>query len=128
MPPIFAAKGEIRNVAENTAVGTPIGKPVDTEDPEGHTLTYGLLKTEKDFDIVGSGTSTKQTTIDAESFTINKDTGQLYVKSPLDYDVKDLYKIVVTSSDGNLMGSVVVAVNVLDLQDEDSPPDCRRER
>jgi hypothetical protein len=39
LPPIFAGKRAIRNVAEKTASGAPIGAPVTAEDPEGDTLT-----------------------------------------------------------------------------------------
>jgi hypothetical protein len=120
LPPIFSEIREVRSVVENTAPGTPIGKPVTTNDPEGHTLVYGLLHTKKDYKLAGVPTTSAQATADAKHFTIDGVSGQLYTKGPLDYETKDLYKVVVAASDGNLLDSVVVVINVMDMQDEDA--------
>ena len=60
-----------REVAENTAAGQAIGDPVVAEDENGDILTYTL-----------SGT-------DADSFSIDRATGQLMTKGALDHETSD---------------------------------------
>ncbi len=71
-----------RSIAENSAAGTSVGKPVTATDTEGHTLTYSLAGT------------------DASDFDIDSATGQIKVKSALDYEAKASYSVEVNASDG----------------------------
>ena len=57
-----------RKVAENTAAGRPVGKPVTAEDPNEDPVTYAL---------VGP---------DAASFGIDAGTGQLRTRAALNYE------------------------------------------
>ena len=78
----FPTATATRSVYENTAAGKDIGAPFTATDTEGHTLTYSLTGT------------------DAASFDIAAFTGQLKVKSALDYETKTSYKVTVGVSDG----------------------------
>ena len=80
-PPQFSSATATRSVAENSASGTNIGAVVAATDPESDTLTYSL-----------SGT-------DASSFSISSTTGQITVKSALDYETKSRYSVTVNVSD-----------------------------
>ena len=74
-----------RSVAENTAVGQPVGAPVAAMDDDGHTLTYSL-----------GGT-------DAGSFDFDTGTGQIKVKSGVDLDYEGgprSYYVTVSVHDG----------------------------
>ena len=81
-PPIFT-EGEqtTRAIPENTTVGANIGAPVVATDEDNDPLTYTL-----------GGT-------DAAAFGILGTTGQLQTRTPLDYETKDTYAVVVTVSD-----------------------------
>ena len=71
-----------REVPENTAAGQPVGAPIVAKDPEGDTLTYTL-----------DGT-------DVTAFTIDRATGQLRTKDPLNKEtVDDSYTVMVTATD-----------------------------
>ena len=70
-----------RWVAENTASGQNIGRPVAAVDPDGDTLTYEL-----------SG-------IHAAHFAIDRSTGQLKTKGALDYERVRTYDLFVLVSD-----------------------------
>ena len=70
-----------RWVAENTASGQNIGRPVAAVDPDGDTLTYEL-----------SGTH-------AAHFAIDRSTGQLKTKGALDYERVRTYDLFVLVSD-----------------------------
>ena len=72
-----------REVAENTPAGTSIGAPVVASDPD--VLTYSLSSTNND--------------MDAESFDINRATGQLVTKSALNFEVEEEYEVTVTATD-----------------------------
>ncbi len=87
----------IRSIAENTGSDINIGSPISATDTE--TLTYTL-----------GG-------IDATSFSINSDTGQLFTKASLDYETKRVYTLVVTVSDGALTDTITVIINVIDIAD-----------
>ena len=82
IPPQFLANviGE-RDVDENTPAGVDIGAPVAATDRDGDQLTYTL-------DDAG-----------AESFDINRDTGQLQTKVALDYETTANYFVDVTATD-----------------------------
>ena len=68
-PPSFRQATAARNIRENTAAGMKIGGPVAAMDPDsGDILVYTLAGA------------------DAASFDIDKATGQLMTKAPLDFD------------------------------------------
>ena len=76
-----AAPGAVtRNVAENSGAGANVGSPVTaTANPNGYTLTHSL-----------SGT-------DASDFTIESSSGQIKVKSALNYESGNIsYRVTVT--------------------------------
>ena len=99
-PPIFdESPSTSRDVDENTSLGENIGEPVAATDPESDTLTYSL-------DVDG-----------AESFDINKDTGQLQTKADLDFETTATYSVTVTATDtagGTDTITVSITVNNLD--------------
>ena len=80
-----------RSVAENTAAKEDIVGLVavmDTEDPDGDTLTYGLSGTDAaSFDIVAVAAG-------------GQVGGQLQTKAELDYETKTSYMVMVTVTDG----------------------------
>ena len=79
--PVFADAMVTREVAENSAAGTPVGAPVTASDPNGETLTYSL-----------EGPN-------ADVFTIVPETGQIEVEAALDYELQASYALVVRASD-----------------------------
>ena len=102
-----------RSVAENTEEGQPIGAPVDATDADD-LLLYTL-----------GG-------VDAESFGIDRETGQLRTKAKLDYESKNVYMVVVTATDpAGATDSILVTINVTDVDDgatislvtAETPPD-----
>lgn len=82
----------IRTITENTIENTNIGSPVTATDADDDTLTYSL-----------SGTS-------AASFDIVPATGQLLTKAELDYEVKSVFPLTVTVSDGALSDTITVVI------------------
>ena len=76
---ITKGAGVTRSVAENSAAGTNVGAAVTaTSNPNNYTLTHTLSGTDAgDFDIVSSS-------------------GQIQVKSALDYETKTTYSVIVT--------------------------------
>ena len=99
-PPVFTdGSSTSRSVAENTGSGVDIGTPISATDTDGHTLTYSL-----------GGT-------DAAAFTINSTTGQLRTNASLDYEVKSIYVVSVTTSDGTLTDSITVTINITDVNE-----------
>ena len=78
----FNQSTETRSIAENSAAGTNIGAPVTATDTENDPLTYSLAGT------------------DASDFDIDSATGQIKVKSALDYEAKTSYSVTVQASDG----------------------------
>ena len=90
-----------RSVAENTDVGVNIGGAVSATDEDGDVLMYSL-----------SG-------VDAGSFSIVGTTGQLQTRTPLNYEEKSSYSVVVTVSDGNGgTDTIGVAIAVTDENDD----------
>ena len=103
-PPAFSSVTTSRSVAENTAAGENIGSPVTaTDDDPDDTLTYTL-----------SG-------LDASSFSINDETGQLMTGTPLDYEVKRSYSVTVTASDGTDSDEIQVTIDVIDVLPPSAP-------
>ena len=79
----FTKRGpEHRSVPENTASGVSIGQPLTATDAENDTLTYSL-----------GGT-------DVASLDIDRATGQLKTKDPLDHETKSSYTVTVSVHDG----------------------------
>ena len=92
-----------RTVAENTAKGVNIGKPVAATDADNDALTYTL-----------GGP-------DAKSFEIDNTTGQLKTSANLDHESKNTYTVTVTVSDGNAAITITVIIIIIDLDDQESP-------
>ena len=96
-----------RSVEENTDAGESIGQLIAAYDPNGDPLTYSL-------DAAG-----------AKLFDIDRATGQLLTKAPLDHEQRSSYSIVVTATDPFLAsGSVRVTITV---EDVDEPPELTGE-
>ena len=100
-PPTFVeSPSTSRDVDENTPPGEDIGEPVTATDPEDNTLTYSL-------DADG-----------AESFDINKDTGQLRTKADLDHEATATYFVTVTATDtAGATGTISVSITVNNLDE-----------
>ena len=69
-PPQFSEFSITRSVPENTVPGQPIGQPVSATDPDGDPLYYAILNG------------------DADMFAIDRRTGQIRTKAPLDFETK----------------------------------------
>ena len=93
-----------RMVRENTASGVDIGLPVSATDPYGgNVLAYSL-----------------DSTGDQAHFGIVTGSGQLQTRSPLDYESANTYTVTITVTDGSLTDSIVVTINIADLEPESS--------
>ena len=89
-----------RRVAENTQAGRNIGSPVRAGDDDDDLLIYTL-----------GG-------VDAAFFGISRNNGQLKTKAPLNYEVRNIYKVLVTATDpSGAMDSIQVTINVTDEDD-----------
>ena len=85
-------------MAENTPAGTYIDDPVSATDADPNdTLTYSL-----------SG-------LDASSFNIDDETGQLMTSVPLDYEDTRSYSVTVSASDGRDSAEIQVTISVTDM-------------
>ena len=85
-----------REIHEKEAVGSNVGEPVSAIDMDmGETLAYS---------IDGAG---------SETFNIDSGTGQLRIKTALDYLTKPSYTLKVLASDGSRVGSIIITVRVL---------------
>ena len=103
--PVFSdGRMATRSVAENSAAGVNIGTAVSATDVDSDTLTYSL-----------GG-------IDAASFSIDSETGQLKVKADLDHETQTSYSVTVTVFDGKPRGAVgiTVTINVTNVANEDN--------
>ena len=94
---------QTREVAENTPSGTNLGAPVAASDP-GDVLTYSLSQP------------------DADSFSINRVTGQLTTKAALDYEdvtnTNQQYIVTVTATDPfEVMAMAEVTITVTDVNE-----------
>lgn len=89
------------SVAENSANGTSIGTVVAT-DPDGNPLTYAIL--------AGNTGGT---------FALNANTGELTVANNtlLDFETNPTFNLWVRVSDGGLMDTAVITINVTDAND-----------
>ena len=102
--PVFTdGSSTTRSVAENTGAGVNIGRPVAATDANSadtnEILTYTL-----------SG-------IDAASFAIEQESGQLKTLAGLDYETKASYTVKVTVDDGSLIDEITVTINVTDVDE-----------
>ncbi len=103
--PTFSSKTATRNVNEGSAAGVNIGTPVSATDADAgdaNLLTYSL-----------SGT-------DAGLFNINRATGQLMVKAPLDYEGKASHIVTVKAEDPS--GESATITVTIGVNDVDEPP------
>ena len=90
----------VREVAENTEEGGSIGAPVNAQDEDDDLLIYTL------------------TGLDAASFEIGRNNGQLETKADLNYEVRSSYSVVVTATDPfGAMDSIQVTIEVTDEDD-----------
>ena len=117
-PPYFKEGDSAdREVLENTAAGTDIGRPVSAMDPNGDALTYSLSDTDTD----------------AGSFTIDRSSGQVRTSAALDYETKSTYTVTAQVTDGKdrdgnteqnpaIDDTIVVTINVTDVNDEPTFP------
>ncbi len=98
--------GASREIAENSAAGTPVGEPVAAVDADGDALSYTL-----------SG---------ASEFVIDAETGQISVAAGavLDHETVHSYSVTVSASDGSAEASVKVTIRVADVDEPPSRPDA----
>ena len=101
----FLAEGDqsdtaSRTVAENTEAGQNIGDPVSATDADGDLLIYTL-----------DGA-------DSRHFRIVRNSGQIRTRSPLNFEERSVYTVVVTATDGiGASDSIQVTINVTDQGD-----------
>ena len=89
-----------RRVVENTEAGQSIGTPVSAHDEDDDLLIYTL----------GGA--------DAESFGVERSTGQLLTKAPLNYEVRRSYAVEMVATDpSGASDRMLVTVNVTDEDD-----------
>ena len=89
-----------RKVAENAKAGRNIGSPLSAHDDDGDLLIYRLAGA------------------DAAFFRISRNDGQLKTRTPLNYEVRNVYTVVVTASDpSGAKDRILVTINVTDEDD-----------
>ena len=108
-PPAFPSDTASRSVAENSSAGTNVGAVVSATDPDsGDKLEYSI-----------SGT-------DAASFDFSTTTGQITVKSALDYESKTSYSVTISvtdnkkadhTADSTIDDTITVTINVTDVNE-----------
>ena len=107
--PVFADASVTREVAENSAVGTDVGAVVTATDADsGDTLEYSLEGT------------------DAASFDIDDSSGQIQTVSGVDYNheaAQNSYSVTVKASDGLASDTIVVTIDVTDVNEKSAKPD-----
>ena len=87
-----------RTVTEHTDRALYLGDPVTATDPDGDVLTYAL-----------GG-------IDADSFALDSQTGQLITSATLDFELKPSYDVVMTVVDGRgAADAIEITIKVIDL-------------
>ena len=101
VPPVFTeGDNAVRTVPEDAPAGTYIGTPITATDTNKETtLVYTL-----------GG-------IDAASFDIDEQTGQLKTKVVLDYETKPTYTITITVTDGTFTDTITVTINISDIKE-----------
>ena len=101
--PEFVSDAVSRRIAENAAVGDPVGGPITAIDADGDTLTYSIPA-------------------DTDNFAINAATGQLTVKAGamLDHDTTPGQTVTVTVNDPSGSTTLVttsVTINITDVNE-----------
>ena len=97
--PVFADDSATLTIAEDAGSGVNIGSAITATDADNDTLTYSL-----------DGT-------DAASFEIDSTSGQLRTSAALDYESKSSYLVTVIASDGTLTDSIIVTINVTNVNE-----------
>ena len=101
--PAFVSNTAVRQIDENSAVGTHVGMPVTATDSDtGDSITYSL-----------TGTS-------ASAFSIGSTTGQIRVGAGtmLDYETQTIYAVTVTATDLHSgTDTIAVTITVLDVDE-----------
>ena len=97
--PSLATEPRVRNVDENTPAGVDIGAPVAATDTDNDTLTYTLGWT------------------DAASFDIDRSSGQLLTKAPLDRETKNSYSVTVTADDSSDRRTIAITIVVFNVDE-----------
>ena len=137
-PGFSSAEDYTRSIPEDTGKGMPVGAPVEATDPNDDTLTYEL---DSDAD---ANTIEIPEGDDVESFSIDKATGQIKLKSKLDADSGDgkymfhvraidpsgetaEVEVTVTATPANdapmIMGSLIIETIESNAQDNDPTND-----
>ena len=108
--PAFAAElPRSLEVAENSEPDTDIGDPVAATDEDGHRLSYRLEG------------------VDAESFTIDGESGQLRTLEALDYEARQAYSVTVKADDGHFgTATLAVTLKVTDIDEQPGTPAAPR--
>ena len=106
--PEFSEASTTRTVPENSAADTAVGTPVTAmDDDSGDTLTYTLEG------------------MDADSFDIDPNTGQIKTISEVTYDheaVKNSYEVMVRASDDEASDTITVTITVTDEDEQSAAP------
>ena len=104
--PVFpAALARALEVAENSAADTAIGAPLAATDADGDTLVYALEG------------------LDADSFAIDPDSGQLKTLAALDHESRIGHSLTVVADDGHGgRAGVPVTVTVTDVDEQPGAP------
>ena len=105
--PAFASAADARSVPENTPPGQDIGAPITATDPDGDSLTYTLAG------------------VDAASFDIEAESGQLKTKAGVTYDheVQASYAVTVRATDPLDAGAIIaVTVHLTDVDEKPATP------
>ena len=98
-PEFPSSETGVRSIPENTAAGVDIGAAVAATDADGDPLTYSL------------------DAATAESFAIDRSSGQLKTKAPLNYEYKKTHTFTLTVSDYAASGTITVTINVTNAED-----------
>ena len=107
--PAFDNAATTRSVAENTPPGENIGTPVTATDADGDPLFYTLAG------------------VDAASFDIESESGQLKTKADVsyDYETKASYSVTVRAMDPlNASGAIAVIITVTDVDEQPATPEA----
>ena len=92
-------------VAENTPAEAAIGAPLAASDVDGHMLAYTL-----------GG-------IGSDRFTIDRSSGQLSTRQPLNHETRSRYSLTVTADDGHGgLAAFALTVKVTDISEQPGTP------
>ena len=99
--PIIAA--QTFSVTENAASGTVVGTVAAT-DAEGDNLTFAIING----NAIGNAN---------DAFAISAGTGELEVAGTIDYETTPTYTLTVQVSDGMMLATAVITINVTNVND-----------